>query len=209
MAKGGRTNSTRRCRQQSPEGVQENLRVGRPHPTRSAALPYLHVLHLHACALLAHKDVVNVHQDVAVQRQREALAREEGHSVHEDKLVQPEVEVVAEQHALDAIVEAQVLDHGGVQCGVQPGVRAQVRDGLGRARLGQQHWLVGGVVGLEHSPVLTGQHALLHLAGPCHVEQRGPGVDATVLQAQVRVQEQGEAFELCTQQAVLVGLQPG
>lgn len=31
--------------------------------------PYLHILHLHACALLAHKDVIDIHQDVSVQRQ--------------------------------------------------------------------------------------------------------------------------------------------
>lgn len=147
--------------------------------------PYLHVLHFHACALLAHEDIIDVHQDVAVQRQREALAREEGHGVDEDELVQPEVEVVAEQHSLNAVVEAQVLDHCGVQRRVQAGVRPQVRDGLGGARLGQQHRFVGGVVGLEHGPVLAGQHALLYLAGPRHIEQRGLGVDAAVLQAQV------------------------
>lgn len=123
--------------------------------------------------------------------------------------MQPEVEVVPKKDTLDAVVQAQVLDHRGVQRGVQPGVRAQVRDGLRRARLGQQHRLVSGVVRLEHSPVLAGQHALLHLTGPGHVEQRGLRVDAAVLQAQVRVQEQGETFELRAQQAVLIGLQQG
>lgn len=121
--------------------------------------------------------------------------------------MQPKVEVVAKQHALDAVVEAQVLDHSGMQGSVQASVCAQVWDGLGGSRLGQQHWFVGGVVGLEHGPVLSGQHAFLYLTGPCHVEQWGLGVDAAVLQAQVRMQEEGEAFELRAQQAVLIGLQ--
>lgn len=121
--------------------------------------------------------------------------------------MQPKVEVVAKQHTLDAVVEAQVLHHSSMQGGMQAGIRTQVRDGLGGARLGQQHWLIGRVVGLEDRPVLAGQHALLHLTGPRHVEQWGLGVDAAVLQAQVRMQEKREAFELCTQQAVLIGLQ--
>lgn len=121
--------------------------------------------------------------------------------------MQPKVEVVAKQHTLDAVVEAQVLHHSSMQGGMQAGIGTQVRDGLGGARLGQQHWLIGRVVGLEDRPVLAGQHALLHLTGPRHVEQWGLGVDAAVLQAQVRMQEKREAFELCTQQAVLIGLQ--
>lgn len=121
--------------------------------------------------------------------------------------MQPKVEVVAKEHTLDAIMEAQVLDHSSMQCSMQASVCTQVWDGLGGACLGQQHWFIGRVVGLEHGPVLTGQHTFLYLTGPCHIEQWGLGVDAAVLQAQVGMQEKRKPFELCTQQAVLIGLQ--
>lgn len=48
---------------------QQRLMVVRPPLPPLAPQPYLHVLHLHACALLAHEDVIDVHQDIAVQRQ--------------------------------------------------------------------------------------------------------------------------------------------
>ncbi len=44
------------------------------------------------------------------------------------------------------------------------------------------------------------------LSRSCDVQQRGFGVDRTVLQAQVGVQEQRESFQLRTQQTVLIGL---
>lgn len=104
-------------------------------------------------------------------------------------------------------MEAQVLDHSSMQRSMQASISTQVWDGLGGACLGQQHWFIGRMVGLEHSPILSGQHAFLYLTRPCHIEQWGLGVDAAVFQAQVRMQEEREAFELCTQQAVLIGLQ--
>lgn len=114
---------------------------------------HLDVGHLHAGALFAHEDVVDVHQDVALQRHGQPLPGEEGHGVNEHQLVQPEGQVVTKQDPLDAIVETQVLDHRRQQSGVL----ADGGDAVGRLGLGQQHRLVGGVVGLEDSPVVSGK----------------------------------------------------
>lgn len=163
---------------------------------------HLDVRHLHAGALFAHEDVINVHQDVALQGHGQPLPSEEGHGVHEHQLVQPEGQVVAEQNPLDAIVEAQVLDHRRQQCGVL----ADGGDAVRRLGLGQQHGLIGGVVGLEDSPVVPGERTRQRLPRAGDEEQRGLWVDCAVLQTQVRVQEEGEAFQLCTQQTVFIGL---
>lgn len=163
---------------------------------------HLDVGHLHAGALFAHEDVVDVHQDVALQGHGQPLPGEEGHGVHEHQLVQPEAQVVAEQDPLDAIVEAQVLDHRWQQSGVLADGGHAVR----RLSLGQQHGLVGGVVGLEDSPIVPGKWTRQRLPRAGDEEQRGLWVDGAVLQSQVRVQEEGEAFQLRTQQTVFIGL---
>lgn len=62
------------------------------------------------------------------------------------------------------------------------------------------------MVGLEHGPVFPGQGAGQWLTRSCDEKQRGLRVDHAVLQAQVRMEEEGEAFQLCTQQTVFIGL---
>ena len=165
-------------------------------------MTHLYIRHLHACPLFAHKDVIYIHQEVALQGQRQPLPRQKGHSVHEHQLVQPEHQVVAEQDPLDAVVEPQVLHHGRQQSGVLP----HRRDALGRLGLGQQHGLVRRVVGLEHGPVVPGERTWQGLPGSSDEEQGGLGVDGAVLQTQVRVKKEGEAFQLRTEQTVFIGL---
>lgn len=138
---------------------------------------HLDVGHLHAGALFAHEDVVDVHQDVALQGHGQPLPGEEGHGVHEHQLVQPEGQVVAEQDPLDAVVEAQVLHHRRQQSGVL----ADGGDAVGRLSLGQQHGLVGGVVGLEDGPVVPGERTGQRLPRAGDEEQRGLWVDCAVL----------------------------
>lgn len=65
------------------------------------------------------------------------------------------------------------------------------------------------MVGLEDGPVVPGQGAGEGLARACDEEEGGLGIDRAVLQAQVGMEEEGESFELGTQQAVLIGLQEG
>lgn len=75
------------------------------------AQTHLDIRHLHPCALFAHKDVIYVHQDVALQRHRELLPRQKGHCIDKNQLVQPEDQVVAKQDPLDTIMKPQVLHH--------------------------------------------------------------------------------------------------
>lgn len=62
------------------------------------------------------------------------------------------------------------------------------------------------MVGLENGPVVPGEGTWQGLPGSSDEEQGGLGVDCTVLQTQVRVKEEGEAFQLCTEQTVFIGL---
>ena len=166
------------------------------------AQTHLYIRHLHACALLAHEDVIYIHQDVALQGQREPLPCQKGHSVHKHQLVQPEDQVVAEQDPLDAIMEPQVLHHRREQSSIL----AHRCDTLRWLGLGQQHGLVCWVVGLEDRPVVPREGTWQGLPGPSDEEQGGLGVYCAVLQAQVRVKKEGEAFQLSTEQTVFIGL---
>lgn len=172
-----------------------------PH-TQTLRILYLNIRHLHAGAFFAHKDVIYIHQDVTLQGHREPLPGEKGHSVHKHQLVQPEGQVVAKQDPLDAVMEPQVLHHRREQSGVLP----YRRNALRRLGLGQQHGLVRRVVGLENGPVVAGEGAWQGLPRSSDEEQRGLWVDRAVLQAQVRVKEEREAFQLCTEQTVFIGL---
>lgn len=163
---------------------------------------HLHVGHLHAGALLAHKYIIYIHEDVALQGQREPLPSQKGHSVYKHQLVQPEVQVVAKQDPLDAVMQPQVLHHRREHCSMLP----YRRNALRRLGLGHQHGLVRRVVGLEHGPVVPGQRTRQGLSGSGDEEKRGLGVDSAVLQTQVGVKKEGEAFELRTEQTVLIGL---
>lgn len=163
---------------------------------------HLYVGHLHARALFAHENVIDIHQDVALQGHGEPLSRQKGHSIHEHQLVQPEDQVVAKQDPLDAVVEPQVLHHRREQSSVLPNRRNALR----RLGLGQQHGLVRRVVGLENGPVVPGEGSWQGLPGSGDEEQGGLGVDRAVLQTQVRVEEEGEAFQLGTEQTVFIGL---
>lgn len=62
------------------------------------------------------------------------------------------------------------------------------------------------MVGLENGPVIPRERSWQGLAGSSDKEQGGLGVDRAVLQTQVRVKKEGEAFQLCTEQAVFIGL---
>ena len=62
------------------------------------------------------------------------------------------------------------------------------------------------MVGLEHGPVVPWEGAGQGVPGAGDEEQRGLGVDCAVLQTQVGVEEEGEAFQLCTEETVFIGL---
>lgn len=62
------------------------------------------------------------------------------------------------------------------------------------------------MVGLENGPVIPGERTWQGLPGSSDKKQGGLGVDGAVLQTQVRVKKEGEAFQLCTEQTVLIGL---
>lgn len=62
------------------------------------------------------------------------------------------------------------------------------------------------MVGLKNSPVISGEGTWQRLPRSSDEEKRGLGVDRAVLQTQVRVKKEGEAFQLCTEQTVFIGL---
>lgn len=62
------------------------------------------------------------------------------------------------------------------------------------------------MVGLENGPVIPRERTWQGLPGSGDKEQRGLGVDCAVLQTQVGVKKEGEAFQLCTEQTVFIGL---
>ncbi|TNN34473.1 hypothetical protein EYF80_055367 [Liparis tanakae] len=113
---------------------------------------HLHVRHLHTGSFLADEYVVHVHQDVAVQGQAQSLPRQVGNGVHKHQLVKPVVEVVSKENPLNAVVEPQVLDHGGVEG--PGGAGSKVRQCFRGLGAGQKHWFIGRVVGLEYGPVI-------------------------------------------------------
>lgn len=62
------------------------------------------------------------------------------------------------------------------------------------------------MVGLEDGPVVPGEGAGQGLSRSRDEKKGGLGVDRAVLQTQVRVKKEGEAFQLRTEQTVLIGL---
>lgn len=62
------------------------------------------------------------------------------------------------------------------------------------------------MVGLENGPVIPGEGTWQGLPRSSDKEQGGLGVDNAVLQTQVRVKKEGEAFQLCAEQTVFIGL---
>lgn len=83
-------------------------------------MTHLYIRHLHAGALLAHKDVIYIHQDVALQGQWEPLPRQKGHSIHKHQFVQPEDQIIPEQDPLNTVMEPQVLHHWREQSSILP-----------------------------------------------------------------------------------------
>lgn len=164
-------------------------------------LPYLHVVDVHPRPLLPDKDVVDVNQNVPLQGERQLLSRQEGDGVDEDELVEPEGQVVPKEDSLDAVVQAQVLDDGCIES--SPGQRGW--GGPGGLQLAQEHGLVGGMVELEHRPVLAGQGALLHPGRFGDAQQGRPRVHHAVSEGHVVVQLQWQPFQSGARGAVLVG----
>lgn len=62
------------------------------------------------------------------------------------------------------------------------------------------------MVGLEDGPVIPGEGTRQGLSRSRNEKQGGLGVDCAVLQTQVRMKKEGEAFQLRTEQTVLIGL---
>lgn len=163
---------------------------------------YLDIIHLHAGAFFANKDIINIYQDVAVKGEGKPLASKERNCIYEDQFVQPKVEIVAKEDPLDAIMEAQVLDHSGMEsC-----INAHVWNGFCRLGLGQEDRFIGGMVRLEDCPILPWKLSFLYLAGTCDIQEWRFGIDAAVFKCKVGVEKEWEAFQLSTEQAVLVSL---
>lgn len=72
-------------------------------------LPYRHIICSHTDSFLGHKYIININEDVTIQRDGDSAQAEVGYGIKEEQAVQPEVQVTPKQHPGDSVKVTFVL----------------------------------------------------------------------------------------------------
>ncbi len=115
-------------------------------------ISYLNVSGFHSGSLLPDKDVINVYQDKALQRDAELAMWQVRERIQKQHPMEPEFEAVPKYHSLDIVIGAQILNASDVFDFSHAG-SCFPQLGSVRVHFGERQRNVCGMIRYEHCPI--------------------------------------------------------